>query len=174
MNINPYHSVLAYIAGVKDDPRFLNRENIRPEKVTFQATATAAVPPVVTQPGNQRVLEEYWFCIDILTGFFQNPATNPADLAKISFTVSDPAEGRNFFRNAMNLQNLVGVDRGFGSKPMEVPYFLPPGATMQVAFTLDFTSGVWGGAFKTFGVMLEGWLIRRDFAERCGLREQGA
>lgn len=155
----------------------LNREEVRPEAITFEASVSAAA--ALTNPAPQRVSEVYDFAVTKIVGYFQGVSEDPSDVARLSFTIQDPAEGRFFFRNARNLASLVGVE---GNRPQELlpPYILPKGASIEVAFTLDTVSGAWGAElaepiFRVFGIITEGSLVRPGFSQRLHalLRDSG-
>lgn len=157
-----YAGIVPYLSAISS---LLSRDEVRPEIINFQASADAA--GLITQAPPQRVSEDYDFAVTKIVGFFNAPTTNPADIAKLSFTIRDPGEGRSFFRNATNLASIMGTE---GKDPIILlpPYILPHGASIEVAFNADLvTIGAWGGTAKVFGLALHGSLVRPGYAARC-------
>lgn len=167
--IHDYHSLLSYIAGVGKTGKPINRDVLRPEKMNFAANINAAAA-IANPAAPLQVIKPYWFLITHIGGYWQDPLVQPRDIAKVTYVIADPAEGRTWFQNAQNMQRLVGNDTGRGELSLIVPYIMPPSATIQVTFALNIASGAWGGAFKELGISLDGWLVHEDLAHTCGLR----
>jgi len=148
----------------------LDRDKCRPDIFTFQAAFSAASPPVITQPGPLNVPDGWWFAITQIGGFWQDPATNAPDIAKVSFSISDPGEGRNFFQNNTPLARIVSPQNGAGEMKLGdgLAMVLPKAARINVQFVVDIASGAWAGAHLG-GITLEGYRIKEEFGALCGL-----
>lgn len=122
--------------------------------LTFEASVSAG--GVVTQPGNARVPEKYWFELQQILGYIEVPATVPADFVLLTFNVKQQGK-RNVFSTDMSMAALLNTsgtmqpikfDRGM--------HLFPPGSDID----LDFSrSGTWGGTAKKVGVCLVGNLL---------------
>jgi hypothetical protein len=153
-NVGPLTSFLSEAQNIIPDIS-------RIDAITFWATINAPAT-IVTQATQVRVNPDYDFLMYGISGFVADPATNPTDLAAVTFQMRAAGLSADVFTTPINMAQLAGL-----AGPASMIDWGPRGVfcfdhNVEIVPTFAIGGlGIIAHATRTYGVTLYGTLIRK-------------
>lgn len=147
--------VRAYIEDLRDNIRY---EDSNVDAIMFFVDIPGT-GVIAAQPPTVRVHPEFLFGMRKLYGFAQDPATNPENIAAVTFQIRELGRGIDVFTTSQNLALLVAGGSSDWPFEWDTPWTFRDGAEIQVTFAVD--PNLWTpGEAKRVGISILGDKVR--------------